>query len=171
MIHRFSATVGTETRNLTVEPLEGGQWRVTLDGQERIVDARRVAESTWSILSPEGGPARLVDVDQVGNDLTATVGNFSFPIKLADPRRTLSANVNAARGPSGPQAVRSSMPGKVIKVLVKAGADVTPGQVLAIVEAMKMENPLNAPRAGKVVQVHVEEGQTVEANQALVTLG
>jgi biotin carboxyl carrier protein len=170
VIHRFSATIGTETRHLTVEPLEGGRWRITLDGQERIVDARRLTESTWSILPPEGGPARLVDVDQVGNDLTATVGNVSFPIKLADPRRTLSAHVSAARAPTGPQAVRSSMPGKVIKVLVKPGADVTAGQILAIVEAMKMENPLPAPRAGKVVQVHVEEGQAVEANQPLVTL-
>ncbi|HEX2570281.1 MAG TPA: biotin/lipoyl-containing protein [Polyangia bacterium] len=171
MIHRFSATVGTETRNLTLEPLEGGLWRVTLDGQERIVDARRIADSTWSILPPEGGPARLVDVDPVGNDLVATVGSLSFPIKLADPRRTLSANVTAARGPAGPLAVRSSMPGKVIKVQVKAGADVTAGQSLVIVEAMKMENPILAPRAGKIVQVHVEEGQAVEANQTLVTLG
>jgi biotin carboxyl carrier protein len=171
VIHRFAATVGTETKNLTVEPLEGGRWRIMLDGQERIVDARRVAESTWSVVPPDGGPARLVDVDQVGNELLTTVGNASYSIKLADPRRTLSASVGAARAPTGPQAVRSPMPGKVIKVLVKPGAAVTSGQGLVVVEAMKMENEMRAPRDGKVVEVHVEEGQAVEPNQPLVTLG
>jgi biotin carboxyl carrier protein len=62
------------------------------------------------------------------------------------------------------------MPGRVVKVLVKSGDTVAARQPLVIVEAMKMENELRAPRAGTVADVRVSEGQSVEANAVLVVL-
>ena len=58
-----------------------------------------------------------------------------------------------------------------MKILVKVGEEVAAAQSLLVVEAMKMENELRAPRAGRVEKVHVTEGQPVEAQQPLVTLG
>jgi biotin carboxyl carrier protein len=59
------------------------------------------------------------------------------------------------------------MPGKVVKVLVALGDEVKEGQPLVVVEAMKMENEMKSPRDGKVVELHVREGQTVEGNAKL----
>jgi biotin carboxyl carrier protein len=60
------------------------------------------------------------------------------------------------------------MPGKVVRVLVAPGDEVAKGQGVVIVEAMKMENELKAPRAARVAAVHVQEGQGVEKGTLLV---
>jgi biotin carboxyl carrier protein len=62
------------------------------------------------------------------------------------------------------------MPGKVVRVLVKAGDEVKPRQGLIVVEAMKMENELRAAGEGRVREVFVQEGQSVEAGTALVVV-
>ena len=67
--------------------------------------------------------------------------------------------------------VRAPMVGKVIEVLVTAGADVAEEDELIIMESMKMEIPVTAPAGGSVKEVHVAEGDTVQENELLVTLG
>ena len=62
------------------------------------------------------------------------------------------------------------MPGKVIRVLVAPGDEVEARAQLVVVEAMKMELPLTAPRAGTVRAVHAAEGDTVERGAILVEL-
>jgi 3-methylcrotonyl-CoA carboxylase alpha subunit len=62
------------------------------------------------------------------------------------------------------------MPGKVIKVLVQAGDVVNEGQVLVLLEAMKMEHSLRAPHSGTVAAVRAGEGEQVEAGQVLVVV-
>lgn len=68
-------------------------------------------------------------------------------------------------------AVRAIMPGKVLRVLVQPGATVAAGDVVLILEAMKMENELRAHKAGNVKAVHVQPGQDVEMGQVLVEIG
>jgi len=67
--------------------------------------------------------------------------------------------------------LRAPVPGRVLKVDVVAGAAVQTGDVLVVIEAMKMETPIVAPADGTVVEVHVEGGALVEQDQAVVTLG
>jgi biotin carboxyl carrier protein len=62
------------------------------------------------------------------------------------------------------------MHGAVVTVLVAAGQDVAEGDVVAVIEAMKMMNEIRAHRAGKVAAVHVEAGTTVEADTKIVSL-
>ena len=76
----------------------------------------------------------------------------------------------AARRASGPFRLVSPMPGRVVRVLAAAGADVAAGQGLVVVEAMKMENELRAPRAGRVAEVAVREGQAVDAGALLAVI-
>lgn len=173
MIHRFSVEVKGEEREVAVERLDGGRFRITHDGRTRIVDARRVAEgaraSTWSLVAEGGGTARIIDVDGAAPELTITIDNVSVPLKLVDARRKLAAAA-APRTHAGPLAIKSPMPGKVVKVLVAPGDAVKAGQGVVVVEAMKMENELRAPRDGKVQAVSAREGQAVEAGQTLATL-
>ena len=62
------------------------------------------------------------------------------------------------------------MPGKLVRLLVAAGQEVAAGQGLLVMEAMKMENELKAPRAGRVRDIHVAERQAVETGALLLVL-
>jgi propionyl-CoA carboxylase alpha chain len=62
------------------------------------------------------------------------------------------------------------MPGKVIKLAVEAGAEVAAGDVLVVLEAMKMEHELTAPAAGIVTELRVAEGDQVESGMALAVI-
>jgi biotin carboxyl carrier protein len=66
--------------------------------------------------------------------------------------------------------VRAQMPGKIVRVLVKTGDEVAKDQPLLVMEAMKMENEIRAPSAGKVEKLAVAEGQAVESGADLVSL-
>lgn len=68
-------------------------------------------------------------------------------------------------------AVASPMTGKVVRVKVKEGEQVKTGQVLCVVEAMKMENEIVAPKTGTVKEVYVAEGSSVSEGEPLVTIG
>jgi biotin carboxyl carrier protein len=172
MIHRYSIDLAGAAREVSVEPLDGGKFRVTHDGRTRVYDARKVSgngrAATWSLVPDGGGASALIDVDGTAPDLTVTVANQSLLCKLVDARSKVAAAARPAA--TGPHAVRSPMPGKVVKVLVAPGDDVKSGAPIVVVEAMKMENELRAPRDGKVREVPAREGQTVEAGQTLATI-
>ena len=76
----------------------------------------------------------------------------------------------AAAAPAGANTVTSPMPGNIWKVLVKEGEQVKEGQVLLILEAMKMENEIMAPVSGVVAGIHVSEGASVSGGDLLVSL-
>ena len=174
MTYRYSVDVAGREQEVTVEALGSGRYRVSIGGREQVVDARRVATSgrgaTWSIVPEGGGPQTLVDVAGRAPELQVAADGASFPLKIEGARKR--AMQAALRPPQaeGKTTVRSPMPGKVVKVLARAGDAVKSGQGLIVVEAMKMENELRAPRDGKIAQVMVAEGQAVEASQALATI-
>ncbi len=164
---KWQVLVGGIEREITIEPTDDGLFRVILDGAERLVDARRFEGDSWSLLID--GHSYVVDLGlEKDGSLLAEVGGHAARIKLSDPRLAQQAAVRS-RG-TGAEEVRAAMPGKVIKLLTKVGDAVMLGQGLLVIEAMKMENELRAPRAGSVKTVHVGEGQSVEPQQVLVTL-
>ena len=167
---KLLAQVGSDERELVLEPTaHEGRYRVVVGGNERFeVDARQIDGSGWSLIID--GQAYLVDVE-AGKDgeLLAEIRGVTVPVKLVDPRRVALA-AQRVRETSGPLDVRAPMPGKIVKVHVKAGDAVSVGQGLIVIEAMKMENELRAPRGGTVDKVRASEGQAVEAQEVLVTL-
>ena len=81
-------------------------------------------------------------------------------VKSFDLRKTVSdQNTNEMTAP---------LPGLVIEIFIKAGDDIEAGQVIVIIEAMKMKNSIRATRAGKIAEVLVSAGQTVAHKQPLV---
>ena len=71
----------------------------------------------------------------------------------------------------GAGAIEAPMPGKVLKILVSQGAPVTAGQLVLILEAMKMENEIFAPSAGTVTQIGCKEGDSVNTGDTLLVIG
>ena len=104
-----------------------------------------------------------------GGELIVYVNGVAVPLTVADRRRRGRQGAGDATG-TQPRMIVAPMPGRIVKVLVQPGEVVQPRQGLVVVEAMKMENELRAPRSGTVAEVRVREGASVEANAVLVVL-
>jgi biotin carboxyl carrier protein len=98
------------------------------------------------------------------------VDGHAVPVTVLTPGRRKVPAKDRVTESSGQITVAAPMPGRVVKVLVAPGDTVTARQGLVVVEAMKMENELRAPRAGTVAEVRVREGAPVEANVVLVVI-
>ena len=98
------------------------------------------------------------------------MNGLAVPVSIVDPRERLVRRRGSGSAETGPRSILSPMPGRIVKVLVREGDVVTAHQGLVVVEAMKMENELRAPRDGTVSAVKVVEGMSVEARAVLVTL-
>jgi biotin carboxyl carrier protein len=97
-----------------------------------------------------------------------TVNGFRYEIEVRDPRRWSRKARGGAH--SGAQNIKAPMPGKVVRVLVAVGDAVEAGQGVVVVEAMKMQNELKAPRAGTVIAMAARISATVTAGEILATI-
>ena len=98
------------------------------------------------------------------------VGSHAYAVTLTDPKRLRGAQASGAHAGDASAQIVAPMPGKVVRVLVEAGAQVEAGDGLVIVEAMKMQNEMKSPRAGTVTALHAEAGATVNAGDVLVVV-
>lgn len=115
------------------------------------------------------GNSYEVEVEEVGG-----VATTAAPAPKAAPAPTLAAApapAPAAAPPAGATNVTAPMPGNIVAVKVKVGDTVNSGDVLCVLEAMKMENEIMAPQAGKVVAVSATQGSAVNTGDVLVSLG
>lgn len=99
---------------------------------------------------------------------TAAVAPAPAPVPVAETSAPASA---PAAAPAGSVTVDAPMPGNILDVKVSTGSSVKSGDVLVILEAMKMENEIVAPQDGTIASVNVAKGDTVDAGQTLVSLG
>lgn len=107
-----------------------------------------------------------------GNVYEVTVEEGTGSAAAAAPKAAPKAAKKAAApaGAQGAVKVSAPMPGKILGVKAKAGDAVKKGQVIVVLEAMKMENDIVAPQDGTVASINVTEGQSVESGAVLATL-
>jgi biotin carboxyl carrier protein len=102
------------------------------------------------------------------------VDGFRFVVEAEDERlaalRERASKGRVGGGQTGPLQVKAIIPGKVVAVSVAAGDAVTAGQQLLVVEAMKMQNELRAPRDGIIERVGVAVGVNIEIGDLLVVI-
>ena len=146
--------------------ISGGRFAYCRDGGDCIesnYSAMPAGEGAWSILSGDRSYAvTLLSENQV------SVNGRVFQVEALDPRGPRARR--AAMEISGPLAVTTPMPGRVVRVLVEPGQEVAAGQGLIVVEAMKMQNEIKSPRAGRVTSVKALADATVSAGDVLLVI-
>ncbi|MGH9898935.1 MAG: biotin/lipoyl-containing protein [Pyrinomonadaceae bacterium] len=96
--------------------------------------------------------------------------NRDFHVVISDPRSLRSNKFVQQQEMQGAIQVRAPMPGKVVRLLINVGSEVSQGQSLIVVEAMKMQNEIKSPKKGHVIEVLVNEGSTVNSNELLIVI-
>jgi biotin carboxyl carrier protein len=150
---------------------DGDRYEVTVGERTYAVEAVRVHEGAglWSLIVD--GAQREVAVADEGDDrYRVTVGAVLHHVSVADPLTHLARAAHGAAAGGGAETVKAYMPGRVVALLVEEGAEVTAGQGVVVLEAMKMENEIAAEHAGRIARIHVEEGQAVEGGDPLFEL-
>ena len=128
-------------------------YKVTLNGKIYEVDVEKgeaIIQKEYEAASPQVAPATIVPIQQVAT-----------PVQQA-AAPTTSAGANA---------VKSPLPGTINAVKIQVGQTVKKGDVLFILEAMKMENDIPADKDGKITNIFVQKGATVETGAPLCEIG
>jgi biotin carboxyl carrier protein len=133
-----------------VEEVETGVYSVLRDGRSYEIVVRET-------------PGEVRD-----GALDVYVNGNHYVARVSDPRRLSRKRGGALL--EGRQNVLAPMPGKVVRLLVAVGDEVTAGQGLMVVEAMKMQNEIKSPKAGKIVAIAVAEGVPVNPGQVLLSV-
>ncbi len=146
--------------------MDGTTYKIVVDGNSILVNGQPFVA---------GFDGDRVLVDDIAYEVTlegdrAIVGGIAYALEVKglEEEPTGSRLTTTATASAG--AVTAIMPGKVIRVLVAEGEGVAEGDVVCILEAMKMENELKAPKAGTVRELYVQPGQDVETGAVLLEI-
>ena len=138
----YKFKIGGKEYNVTVNPKEGKVFDVTVNGATYEVEAENAPAA-----APAPQPA-------------------AAPVQAAPA----AAAAPAAKPAGAGEKVASPLPGVIIEVSVKEGQQVKAGQKVAILEAMKMENEIPAPKDGTITDIHVHKGDTLQEGDPVVTI-
>ena len=137
----YKFKIGGKEYNVTVNPKEGKLFDVTVNGATYEVESENAP-----IAAPAPQPA-------------------AAPVQAAP-----AAAAPAAKPAGAGEKVASPLPGVIIEISVKEGQQVKAGQKVAILEAMKMENEIPAPKDGTITEIHVHKGDTLQEGDPVVTI-
>jgi glutaconyl-CoA decarboxylase len=164
-VRRYHVTVGGKVHVVDVQEVSATEFHVAVKGQELEVTLSGAEEVPETVISPEIVPTRpgpLPGVPPASAFKPAHPETLPPLVSASPPQLPHAPDVEATA------IVKAPMPGTITAVEVKAGDDVTVGQVLVKLEAMKMINAIKAPQAGRVAAVPVRPGQSVGYGDDLV---
>lgn len=162
----YIATYRGQVTKIQVQESEAGNFRVTLGNRDYVVDFLEPQKNILSLIID--GKSYEVDVDAAANsdDFGVMIKGDHYEIEVVEERKKKLA-MKLAAGASGRQDLKSPMAGNVRAVLVQVGEHVAAGQVLLILEAMKMQNEIKSPIAGILGSITAREGVTVSMGDPL----
>jgi biotin carboxyl carrier protein len=160
----FDASLAGRTLRVEVR-LRDDRYHVRIDGEEHEVDYRETGPGFASLLLD--GASYEIGLERRGQLYVLHFPAGTLEVELHEAARGAAGGGSK---PQGPARVTAPMPGKIVRVLAAPGQDIEAGQGLVVMEAMKMENELRAPRSGRVDVVAVHEGQAVEAGVLLAVV-
>jgi biotin carboxyl carrier protein len=158
--------IGGRVRRVAVSRADEG-WVVAVDGRTLPVNLARVDGHLMSLIIDGRSIEVAIASDPTGS-LAMSIASAPVVASVDSGRRWKRKDDHGDAG--GTMRIAAPMPGKVVRVLVAPGDQVRARQPLVVVEAMKMENELRAQRDGTIAEVHVREGQSVDAGVLLVVV-
>ena len=164
---KLEIEIDGQTRQVEITPTGSpGCWRVQIDGEPIEADACLLRPGVLSLLI--AGQSHRVVLDEEAAEPILHLGPNRIPYRVDDPRSLRARRRHA--GADGPVTLKASMPGRVVRVLLRKGEPVAAHQALLVVEAMKMQNELKSPRDGRVADLRVAPGDTVSTGDVLAVI-
>jgi len=157
-----------EGKQFTIEIID--EKHISVDGKVYNIDFETVSgQPVFSLIVD--GKSHEAYVQQGDENWQVLLRGRLYPAVVEDEReKRLRAAAGAGVAETGEFHLKAPMPGLVVAIPVSEGQDVKKGQVLLILESMKMQNELKAPRDGKVNRIKVKAGESVEQKQALLSV-
>lgn len=167
VLMKYITAVGDRSYIIDVER-EG---EVVQDGMPHQLDFKSIdQEGLYSLLVDNRSYEVLVE--ESDGQLHVMIDGALYTVSVVDERaKRLAEAAGGFAPPSGEHGIKSPMPGLVVAIPVQEKDAVKKGQVVLVLESMKMENELKAPRDGTVTSIKVAPRQTVEQGQVLLTIG
>ena len=146
--------------------LDGTRYKIVVDGNSILVNGQPFVIG----LEEDRVLVDGIAFDVILEGTRVTVGGIAHELGVEGLDEEKAGPRIAARAAASAGAVTAIMPGKIIRVLVAEGDQVAEGDVICILEAMKMENELKAPKDGTVKALHIQSGQDVEMGAVLAEI-
>ncbi len=165
----YIATLDDVEYKIEVKEIGDEKYEVLINDTPYTLDARSVDSSLYSIIMD--GKSYEIDIDYKDSIYHVYNDGKLFKIELMDElKKRMLEKRGGAGGLEGAYTVKSEMPGKIVEVKVKVGDEIKKGDVLLILESMKMQNEIKSPKDGKVTEVFIKGGDTIEAEANLITI-
>jgi biotin carboxyl carrier protein len=163
---KYIATI--DSKEYAIEILD--ERHVSLDGQILEVDFESISgQPVFSLLADGKSFEAFVYPDEEAWQVLL-MGRL-YPVRVEDEReKRLRLAGGGAAAEMGEYHLKSPMPGMVVSIPVEEGQSVEKGQVVVVLESMKMQNELKSPRAGTVARIRVKPGENVEQKQTLLSV-
>jgi glutaconyl-CoA/methylmalonyl-CoA decarboxylase subunit gamma len=159
-MRRYTLDVRGREFVIDVHELASDRFEVVVGGESYQVTLSSGEDLAEATITPGISPARSAGVSAAAPGVARAKGATPAPASAPASRKPVTAG--------GPGTLDAPMPGVILEVNVAAGDSVQRGQVVAVLEAMKMKNSIRSPRAGTIAQVHVSAGQAVGHGDVIV---
>lgn len=163
---KLQAQVGETLHNLEIRR-DRGKMFAKVDEREYELEASEPEPNVF--LLKHAGQIHefyVAPATQPGSPQIISSRKHDFEVTLIDPKRLRGSGTGAGSA-DGLAEIKTMMPGKVVRLIARVGDTVEKGDAVMVVEAMKMQNDLKAPKAGVVKEIRVSEGSTVAAGDIL----
>jgi len=164
---KLKAEIGGEQRDVEIVR-DGDVLTAVVDGRRYSLEVSEPEPNVW-LLKNDGAITELSVFESAKGISTVRSGANTFDVRVIDPKRLRGSETGAGAG-EGSSEVKTAMPGKVVRILVAVGDTVIHGDGVIVVEAMKMQNELKAPRDGTIKEIRFSEGENVNAGDVLIML-
>ena len=166
---KLRATMGALSCDIEIR-CDGERVVAIIDGRSREADVRELGSGNFVLVSDSRVfDCRVEGRAESGQPLDVLVGTERHTVTLTDPKRLRGGAVDGGHA-DGAARIIAPMPGKVVRLLAAVGDEIQAGGGIAVVEAMKMQNEMKSPKAGKVAAVNVTVGATVNGGDVLAII-
>lgn len=165
---KLKATIGESEKEVEIRNLDGGLV-VEIDGVALDLELSEPEPGTYLMKTTEGTYEAYVSKDGPEETFEVTIDGRTLSVGLVDPKRLRGAGSGAGLA-DGRVEIKSAMPGKIVKILVAVGDEISSGEGVIVVEAMKMQNELKSPKDGTVVELLADVGDNVNSGEMLAVI-